>query len=254
MSLLLAVLRLLWSKTGYDEVTRAECQPAIDGVFKCLASEDHTVSYPAALVVRSAFVGGVLMGAGVGVHSGQKARRGFAGCRYSPPATCGALQQSVSLLRLFSVCIFAVVRILVLRLLRAELLLSILRKRGFAELSYMAKPRCLVCCSIGGADIFLGIDILTRRKLLSCLTFFFASRLSVVAILIYLPTHIHINFPIPNHVPSACEKSHVHADSIPYACVQVRIHPLFHDQNALFDRILVYSISVYSHNRIRTYP
>lgn len=49
--LLLAVLRLLWSKTGYDEVTRAECQPAIDGVFKCLASPDHTVSYPAALVV-----------------------------------------------------------------------------------------------------------------------------------------------------------------------------------------------------------
>eukprot|EP00752_Nemacystus_decipiens_P001840 g1774.t1 len=53
VSLLLAVLRLLWSKTGYDEVTRAECQPAIDGVFKCLASEDHTVSYPAALVIRS---------------------------------------------------------------------------------------------------------------------------------------------------------------------------------------------------------
>lgn len=52
VSLLLAVLRLLWSKTGYDEVARAECQPAIDGVFKCLASEDHTVSYPAALVVR----------------------------------------------------------------------------------------------------------------------------------------------------------------------------------------------------------
>ena len=51
VSLLLAVLRLLWSKTGYDEVARAECQPAIDGVFKCLASEDHTVSYPAALVV-----------------------------------------------------------------------------------------------------------------------------------------------------------------------------------------------------------
>ncbi len=45
------MLRLLWSKTGYDEVARAECQPAIDGVFKCLASEDHTVSYPAALVV-----------------------------------------------------------------------------------------------------------------------------------------------------------------------------------------------------------
>lgn len=52
VSVLLAVLRLLWSKTGYDEVARAECQPAIDGVFKCLASEDHTVSYPAALVVR----------------------------------------------------------------------------------------------------------------------------------------------------------------------------------------------------------
>lgn len=51
VSLLLAVLRLLWSKTGYDEVSRTECQPAIDGVFKCLASEDHTVSYPAALVV-----------------------------------------------------------------------------------------------------------------------------------------------------------------------------------------------------------
>lgn len=65
VSLLLAVLRLLWSKTGYDEVTRAECQPAIDGVFKCLASEDHTVSYPAALVVRrEVFVGGVLVGAG----------------------------------------------------------------------------------------------------------------------------------------------------------------------------------------------
>eukprot|EP00903_Cladosiphon_okamuranus_P008054 g7768.t1 len=53
VSLLLAVLRLLWSKTGYDEVARAECQPAIDGVFKCLESEDHTVSYPAALVIRS---------------------------------------------------------------------------------------------------------------------------------------------------------------------------------------------------------
>ncbi|CAM9212486.1 unnamed protein product, partial [Ectocarpus sp. 12 AP-2014] len=53
VSLLLAVLRLLWSKTGYDEVARAECQPAIDGVFKCLASDDHTVSYPAALVIRS---------------------------------------------------------------------------------------------------------------------------------------------------------------------------------------------------------
>lgn len=51
VSLLLAVLRLLWSKTGYDEVARAECQPAIDGAFFCLASEDHTVSYPAALVV-----------------------------------------------------------------------------------------------------------------------------------------------------------------------------------------------------------
>lgn len=51
VSLLLAVLRLLWSKTGYDEVARAECQPAIDGVFLCLVSEDHTVSYPAALVV-----------------------------------------------------------------------------------------------------------------------------------------------------------------------------------------------------------
>lgn len=85
VSLLFAVLRLLWSKTGYDEVTRAECQPAIDGVFKCLASEDHTVGYPAALVVRSAFVGGVLVGAGVGVletASGQKTRRAFTGCRY----------------------------------------------------------------------------------------------------------------------------------------------------------------------------
>ena len=51
MTVLLAVLRLLWSKTGYDEVTRPECQPAIDGVFRCLESEDHTVSYPAALVV-----------------------------------------------------------------------------------------------------------------------------------------------------------------------------------------------------------
>lgn len=51
VSLLLAVLRLLWSKTGYDEVARVECQPAIDGVFRCLESEDHTVSYPAALVV-----------------------------------------------------------------------------------------------------------------------------------------------------------------------------------------------------------
>lgn len=47
-----AVLRLLWSKTGYEEVTRTECQPAVDGVFRCLASEDHTVSYTAALVVR----------------------------------------------------------------------------------------------------------------------------------------------------------------------------------------------------------
>lgn len=54
VSLLLAALRLLWSKTGYDEVARAECQPAIDGVFNCLASEDHTVSYPAALVVSLA--------------------------------------------------------------------------------------------------------------------------------------------------------------------------------------------------------
>lgn len=45
------MLRLLWSKSGYDEVARGECQPAIDGVFKCLESEDHTVSYPAALVV-----------------------------------------------------------------------------------------------------------------------------------------------------------------------------------------------------------
>lgn len=51
VSLLLAVLRLLWSKTGYDEVAKAESQSAIDGVFKCLDSEDHTVAYPAALVV-----------------------------------------------------------------------------------------------------------------------------------------------------------------------------------------------------------
>lgn len=53
--ILQAVLRLLWSKTGYDEVTRSECQAAVDGVFKCLASEDHTVSYMAALVVGSSW-------------------------------------------------------------------------------------------------------------------------------------------------------------------------------------------------------
>lgn len=52
-SVLLVVLRLLWSKIGHEEVTRPECQSAIDGVFKCLESEDHTVSYPAALVVST---------------------------------------------------------------------------------------------------------------------------------------------------------------------------------------------------------
>ncbi|CAM9717877.1 unnamed protein product, partial [Discosporangium mesarthrocarpum] len=50
VTILLAALRLLWSKAGYEEVTRVDSQPAIDGVFECLDSKDHTVSYTAALV------------------------------------------------------------------------------------------------------------------------------------------------------------------------------------------------------------
>lgn len=55
MCVLQAVVRLLWSKAGYEEVTRPECQSAIDGVFRCLASEDHIVSYTAAIVVRGGY-------------------------------------------------------------------------------------------------------------------------------------------------------------------------------------------------------